>query len=167
VTDASQGNEDVSDQVECLRPAHLRTESKQEQLRNQEKSSDSGDEESVEEMCVYQINDSRFWKCPYVNLKFGPKTFNALVDTGSQISLISEEVYNQLTNMKYPLLELPVQSTVVVTAFGNRSMRLKKQTLLEFEIVEDKYEHVFFCIVTVDDPYFIRNRLVMRKRDGN
>jgi hypothetical protein len=90
VTDASKGNEDVSDQVECVRQAHLRTEIRQEQIRHQGKSSDSEDEECLEEMCVYQINDSRFCKCPYVNLKFGPKTLNALVDTGSQISLISE-----------------------------------------------------------------------------
>jgi N-acetylneuraminic acid mutarotase len=50
----------------------------------------------VVEMYVYQINESEFWKCQNVNLKFGPKLFNALVDTGSQISLISGEVYDNL-----------------------------------------------------------------------
>jgi hypothetical protein len=41
------------------------------------------------------------------------------------------------------MLELKLQSKVLVTAFGSRSRRIKKQVYISFFIGDDCFEHVF------------------------
>jgi hypothetical protein len=41
------------------------------------------------------------------------------------------------------MLELKLQSTVLVTAFGSRSWRIKKQMYIPFDIGDDCFKHVF------------------------
>jgi len=41
------------------------------------------------------------------------------------------------------MLEFKLQSTVLVTAIGSRSRRIKKQVYIPFFIGDDCFEHVF------------------------
>jgi len=40
-------------------------------------------------------------------------------------------------------LELKLQNTVLITAFGSRSQRIKKQAFIPFFISDDRFEHIF------------------------
>jgi hypothetical protein len=83
-------------------------------------------------------------------------TFRALLDSGAQVSIISENVYEQLiiNNGEYPTI--PVSSTVLVSAFNSKSKRIKKQTLIEFVIGEnDKYENAFLVAPKLVTPVIL------------
>jgi predicted aspartyl protease len=61
----------------------------------------------------------------------------ALVDSGADSSIISQELFEPLINKGVPILHIPVVGCV---AFGRNSKRIKKQALIEFTLNEDKYE---------------------------
>jgi hypothetical protein len=67
----------------------------------------------------------------------------ALVDSGSQVSLLSHEIYDELTLSGYSTLEIPLQSTVLITTFHNKSRRIRLKALLDFSISGDTYEQIF------------------------
>ena len=82
-------------------------------------------------------------KCPHIDIKIGNGNVKAVIDTGSEISLITEDLYAQLLSQGLEMLELKLQSTVLVTALGSRSRRIKKQVYIPFFIRDDCFEHVF------------------------
>jgi hypothetical protein len=49
-----------------------------------------------------------------------------VIDTGSEISLITEDLYAHLPSQELEMLKLKLQSTVLVTMFGSSSRRIKK-----------------------------------------
>jgi hypothetical protein len=83
-------------------------------------------------------------KCPQVVIKGKDGTeISALLDSGSEINLLSGRMYQKLKLAGIELLELPVQGIVLITAFESKSRKIKTQVLLEFTIGEDKFEGVF------------------------
>ena len=81
--------------------------------------------------------------CPHIDIKIGKGNVKGVIDTGSEISLIKEDLYAQLLSQGLEMLELKLQSTVLVTAFASRSRRIKKQVYIPFFIGDDCFEHVF------------------------
>ena len=95
------------------------------------------------EVTTYFINDENMKNFPHINIKIGNGNVKGVIDTGSEISLITEDLYAQLLSQGLDMLELKLQSTVLVTAFGSRSQRIKKQVYTQFYIGDDGFEHVF------------------------
>ena len=56
--------------------------------------------------------------CPHINIKVGNGAVKGVVDTGSEISLISENLYATVLSQGLEMLELKLQNTVLLTAFG-------------------------------------------------
>lgn len=57
---------------------------------------------------------------------------------------------------------LPVQSTVLLSAFGNKATRIRKRALLSFQINEDEFENIIrVCPQLISDiilvSYFLFN----------
>ena len=84
------------------------------------------------EVTTYFINDENTQNCPHINIKIGNGNVKGVIDTGTEISLITEDLYVQLLSQGLEILELKLQSTVLVTAFGSRSRRIKKQVYIPF-----------------------------------
>jgi len=61
--------------------------------------------------------------CPHIDIKIGSVNVKGVIDTGSAISLKTEDLYAHLLSQG---LELQLQSTVLVTAFGSSSRRINK-----------------------------------------
>jgi hypothetical protein len=72
--------------------------------------------------------------CAHIDIKIGNGNVKAVIDTGSEISLITEDLCAHLLSQGIDMLELKLQSTVV-TAFGSRSWRIKKQVYIPFYMV--------------------------------
>jgi hypothetical protein len=70
-------------------------------------------------------------------------TFKAILDTGSEVNLLTESVYFDLTKLGVEIPTLPVESVVLITAFGKKSNKIRKQALVEFNLGEDKFEANF------------------------
>jgi len=50
----------------------------------------------VEELKLYYLNEVRFQKCPHVKLHFGSHPIIAAVDSGSEVSILAQELFNNL-----------------------------------------------------------------------
>jgi hypothetical protein len=86
------------------------------------------------ETVVLFINEENLSKSPQVTFKFEENLRAiAILDSGSEVNLISQEVFDELSKFRNDLLILPVQGVNLVTAFGKRSKKIKLQAL-EFNV---------------------------------
>jgi hypothetical protein len=68
---------------------------------------------------------------------------SAILDSGSEVNLMSENIYERLLKSGVELPELPLENVVLVEAFGKRSKRIRRQALIEFAVGEDRFVGVF------------------------
>jgi hypothetical protein len=69
--------------------------------------------------------------------------------------LVTDELYKELIASGYPTLHVPIQSAVLISAFGQRTKRLKLQALLEFKQGEHNYEQMFVVSAQLMMPVII------------
>ena len=72
-------------------------------------------------------------KCPHLKVNIMRKETIVLLDSGSQITAISEDFYKELSTQER-LSSLPVSNLYVTTAIGKKSTTIKKQIWLEIEL---------------------------------
>jgi hypothetical protein len=92
---------------------------------------EKGDQEFVN---VYYINENNLYGCPHVQLEIGEEKSIAVLDTGAKISLMPERIFEDLLAKGLKAPQLPVVNGALITAFGNRTKRIKRQALIEFKI---------------------------------
>jgi hypothetical protein len=56
---------------------------------------------------------------------------------------LTEKLYDQLVEAGVSVPTLPLDNVALVTAFGRRTKRIKRQALIEFFVGEDKFETIF------------------------
>jgi hypothetical protein len=66
-----------------------------------------------------------------------------MLDSGSEVNLMSQDKFDQLQRSGIEMLSLPVQGINLVTAFGKKSKSIKLQLLMEFTIEGERFEAVF------------------------
>jgi hypothetical protein len=52
----------------------------------------------------------------------------AILDSGSEINLMSERVFEQLSKMRADIAVLPLENVVLITAFGKSTKKIRKQS---------------------------------------
>jgi hypothetical protein len=67
---------------------------------------------------------------------------NTILDSRSEVNLLSERLYEEFTQSGVDIPVLPVEH-VIVTAFGKRLNKIKQQALIEFTVGNDLFESVF------------------------
>ena len=72
----------------------------------------------------------------------GGEEVSALLDTGCELSILNEQLYNKLRLLGLNCLELPTQHLNLVSAFNERSKRIRKQALLEIQIGDSTVDQV-------------------------
>jgi hypothetical protein len=102
------------------------------------------DLEQVNDYVVYFINETSLYQSPLLEVKVENKfVIHAILDSGSEANIISQNVYERLTRAGAKILTLPVQRVVLVTAFGRKSNRIRVQAFVEFTVGNDQFECVF------------------------
>jgi hypothetical protein len=76
------------------------------------------------------------------------------------VNIISERAFEEINKEIQFIPILPVENVVLVTAFGERSTKIKKQVLLEFIIGEDKFEGVFLISSQINNDAIIGCQLL-------
>jgi len=88
------------------------------------------------------IAESQRHECPKLQIKIAGEEIQALIDTGCEMSILNENLYNKLRHAGLQCLELPTQHVNLVSAFKNKSKIVKKQALLEVNIGGTKLDQV-------------------------
>jgi hypothetical protein len=93
---------------------------------------------------VLFINESKLGHSPHIKIKISNKiVLNAILDSGSEVNLLSEEIYGELSESGFDIPVLPVENIVLVPAFGRKSKRIRQQALINFTVGHDSFESVF------------------------
>lgn len=95
-------------------------------------------------------------KCPHLKIQIFDKHVDALIDTGSQVTCISETLYQQLKDDRV-LRELPVNNVQVVSAVTKKCTAVRKQVLLEIIIDGYKTNYVFLIIPYLTSEMILGN----------
>jgi len=74
---------------------------------------------------TFYVNEEKLNSCPRVPVCIGNQHIPAVIDTGSQVSLLTEDLYHKLRSEGVEALELGVQNAVLVSAFGNKTRRIR------------------------------------------
>ena len=88
------------------------------------------------------IAESRRHECPKLQIKIAGEEIKALVDTGCELSILKKNLYNKLKHAGLQCRELPTQHVNLVSAFNDKSKRVKKQAMLEVNIGGTKVDQV-------------------------
>lgn len=102
------------------------------------------------------VHALRFLECPQLIVRVADVPVSALLDTGSQITCVSEKYYAYIrTHIR--VVELPVANMVVTTAVGKKPTKVKRQVVLE----------ISFGTLTVSCPFLIIPCLTSNMIIGN
>ena len=82
-----------------------------------------------------------------VTINIEGKNYKTLIDTGSEISVISENVMSELKELNENIPSLPVAGVTVVGVTGVRSKRITRQVQLNILINEVEFENTFLCLL--------------------
>jgi hypothetical protein len=88
-----------------------------------------------DDVSVYLINAGGL-TCPRIRVAFGNISCDFIVDTESHVSVLSEEIYRKLKLQGEPMQELPVQFVILMSAFGNKTSRVR-QALIPFRFNDE------------------------------
>ena len=88
------------------------------------------------------IAESKRHECPKLKIMTGGEEVSALLDTGCELSILNEQLYNKLLLLGLNCLEFPTQHLNLVSAFNERSKRIRKQALLEIQIGDRTVDQV-------------------------
>jgi hypothetical protein len=102
-----------------------------------------GNSQEAVDCIVFFINETALGQSPQVEIVTNKISINAIIDSGSEVNLISEEIYGKLIKAGAQIPVLPVENVVLVTAFGKKSKRIRQQVLIEFTMEDDFFECIF------------------------
>lgn len=91
-----------------------------------------------------KINRNAIPPSPHLLVKINHSETWALIDTGSQVTAISETFYEKIKDVK-KFHELPV-SSIVATAIGKKGTSVEKQVLFDFFIRNYCSSFIFLVI---------------------
>lgn len=109
---------------------------------------------------------SRIPLCPTMIVSFFSVPVRVLIDTGSQITALSEEFYKYM-QLHGHFTELLVSSISIFTAIGMKATSIKKQIVYEVLIGNVKYLTCFLIIPNLSCPgifgndWFIKNKVII------
>lgn len=92
----------------------------------------------------------------YVSLNVLGHNIASLVDSGSQITCISEKLY-QFLNSKFKLNELPVNNVLILSAIGRKATPVKRQILLDIYLGTLAIRTVFLIIPHLTNDIILGN----------
>ena len=93
-------------------------------------------------ICTLYLAENRRNECPRLLINIAGEEIFSLIDTGCEMSVFNENLYNRLRHAGLDCLELPTQHTNLVSTFNNKSRRVRNQALLEFSIGDTKVDQI-------------------------
>jgi hypothetical protein len=89
------------------------------------------------------IAEDKLQECPKVKVTIGSEEITAILDTGCELCLMSQDLYDKLRATGMRNLELPVQNMKLVSAFNDRARKVKTQAMLTLKFGEASVDQIF------------------------
>jgi hypothetical protein len=117
----------------------------------------SGEIPEVDQNMVYLhfVNQNNLGNSPQVKFNLGAQQYSAILDTGCEASIMSENLYREFKALGVESLELPTQNLVLVGAFSRKEQRVRKQVYLTLNFGEVSIDHVFLVSEQLIAPMLI------------
>jgi len=89
------------------------------------------------------VNEQNLGSCPQAKFLIGSHQYSAVLDTGCEASILSEQLYNELKLNGVESLELPTKNVVLVEAFNRKAHRVRKQVFLTLKFRDIHINQIF------------------------
>jgi hypothetical protein len=123
-----------------------------------------------DDVCLYYVNENNLETCPQIQIVLENKSCKALIDTGCQCSIISEEMYSEFKTMEANWLELPTQNVILKSAFTGKTQRVKRQMLVQLKVHKVSIDQILLISSHLVTPlilgmdFCIENQLLIFRR---
>lgn len=145
--------------------------SRQQQEQNQSEQSESNEDDTIgvegtHVNIVKRYEEDRDESCPKLNIKIGNRNYEALLDTGSMISITTEKMYDQFKEEVDRIEVLPTRKLKIFGAFGTKHVEAKTQIYLPFEVdsVDETLVHNFKIVDKINIPIIIGSDWLNKNR---
>jgi hypothetical protein len=92
---------------------------------------------------IHFIAEDKLQECPKVEVTIGNEEMTSILDTGWDLCLMSQDLYNKLRANGMRNLELSVQNMKLVSAFNDRARKVKTQAMLTLKFGEVRVDQIF------------------------
>jgi hypothetical protein len=92
---------------------------------------------------TFYIAEEKLQECPRITIKIGEEEVSAILDTGCELTIMNKNLYEKMKQRGNKYIELPVQHLTLVSAFNDKSRRVKRQILLPVKLGTVTVDHVF------------------------
>ena len=99
-----------------------------------------------------------------VKINIEGKKLKTLIDTGSEISVISEHILDELKELNKNIPSLPVAGVTIVGITGVRSKRVTKQVHLNMVINGVGYDNTFLVICGLNLEVILGNDFLIKHK---
>jgi len=79
---------------------------------------------------TFYIAEEKLHKCPRILVRIGGEEVSAILDTGCELTLMNEDLYERIKQRGNKYLELPAQHLTLVSAFNDKNRRVKRQIVV-------------------------------------
>jgi hypothetical protein len=73
-------------------------------------------------------------ECLRITIKIGEEEVSAILDTGCELTFMNENLYEKIKQRGNSYLELPAQHLALVSAFNDKSRRVKRQIFVPLKL---------------------------------
>lgn len=95
-----------------------------------------------ESIYLFHATEEKLNNRAHVPICNGNQYIPAVTNTSSHISILTEVMYRKLRSEGVESLELELQNAVLVTAFGNKTKRIRVQAMMQIGIDDIAVDHI-------------------------
>jgi len=92
---------------------------------------------------TFYIAEEKLHECPRILVRIGAEEVPAILDTGCELTLMNEDLYERIKQRGNKYLKLPAQHLTLVNAFNDKSRRVKRQIFVPVKLGTVVIDHVF------------------------
>ena len=92
---------------------------------------------------TFYIAEEKLHEFPRILVRIGGEEVSAILDTGCELTLRNEDLYERIKQRGNKYLELPAQHLTLVSAFNDKSRRVKRHIFLPVKLGNIAIDHVY------------------------
>jgi len=92
---------------------------------------------------TFYIAEEKLHECRRILVRTGGEEVSAILDTECELTLVNEDLYERIKQRRNKYLELPAQHFTLVSAFNDKSRRVKRQIFVPANLGTVVTDHVF------------------------